>query len=256
MVQKAQADAVESSNIVGYQSVTVEAGYSCFTATFKNVGDGELDLSALIPGKSDGSAFATSGRTGTCAGKIIINKLSSDGSYGTSFAYYSTKTPVGWYNVATGASVADGEVVFKQGEGFAMNNSLGESATIRTSGEVDLICKNAISSGFSIMGNAAPVDIDLTEIVCLKEDGTAFAVSGRTGTCAGKIIINTLGADGSYGTSYAYYSTKSPVGWYNVSTGVAATAGEVPLKAGTAFAVNNSLGSAAILQLPNPIAGE
>ena len=74
------ANSLESSNIVGYQSVTIGAGYSCFTATFKNVGENALNLSALIPAKADGTAFATSGRIGTCAGKIIINKLSVDGA--------------------------------------------------------------------------------------------------------------------------------------------------------------------------------
>lgn len=134
-----------------------------------------------------------------------------------------------------------------------MNNTLDTIAVIQTAGEVDLTCKNVIATGFSIMGNSTPVDTDLTAITCLKADGTAFATSGRTGTCAGKIIINTLSVDGSYGTSYAYYSTKTPVGWYNLATGVAVANGDVPLTAGTAFAVNNTLDSSALLKLPSPV---
>ena len=215
--------------------------------------DNALDLTSLVPAKADGSAFATSGRTGTCAGKISIQKLSDDGSYGTSYAYYSTKTPIGWYDLRTQAAVTEGDVTFATGEGFAMNNALGESATITTSGAVDLINKNVIATGYSIMGNSTPVAIDLTKISCLNSDGTAFATSGRTGTCAGKISIQQLSADGSYGTSYAYYSTKSPVGWYNLQTQAAVAEGDVVLAAGTAFAINNTLGSAALIALPSPI---
>ena len=244
------------TNIVGYQNVPVAPGYSCFTATFKNIADGDIDLNTLVAAKADGTAFATSGRTGTCAGKISIQKLSSDGSYGAVYAYYSTKTPIGWYDNATGLAVANGAVTFANGEGFAIYNGLTESATVLTSGAVDLVCKNAIATGYSIMGNSTPVSIDLTSVKCLKSDGTDFATSGRTGTCAGKISIQKLSADGSYGTVYAFYSTKSPAGWYDNSTGTAVAAGDVVLPAGTAFALNNTLGETAILQLPSPIAAE
>lgn len=230
----ANADVV-SSDIVGYQQVPVASGYSLFTATFKDVGDGDIDLCNITPVTAEGGSI-------TAKGTIYAYKLDSTGAYGTAYRYYTNKSPVGWYSGNT--ALTTGTVTFNAGEGIAVRNATGATIAFQVSGAVDLVCQNAIPTGYSVTGNSTPVSIDLTNITPLTAEGGAI-------TAKGTIYLYQLDSAGSYGTAYRYYTNKTPVGWYVGNTAV--SAGDVTLAAGDAVAVRNATGSSILFQLPSPV---
>lgn len=224
-----------SSDIVGYQQVPVSTGYSLFTATFKNVDESDIDLTAITPINADGSAI-------TAKGTVYAYKLDASGAYGTAYRYYTNKTPVGWYSGNT--ALSSGDVSFSIGEGFAVRNATGSSIAFLVSGAVDLVCQTAIPTGYSITGNSTPVTIDLTEVTPKNADGSAI-------TSKGTVYLYQLDAAGAYGNAYRYYTNKTPVGWY--SGNAAVSVGDVELSAGDAVAVRNATGANIIFQLPVPV---
>ena len=128
-VVSASDTSVVSSDIVGYQQITIPQGWAIYTTTFKNVDGSQVDLNSIYFLKSDGSAFATSGKTGVCKGKIQVTKINSDGSYATSYLYYSTLAGTdgkAWTQDGATA-IADGVETIKAGEAFAINNITGEA---------------------------------------------------------------------------------------------------------------------------------
>lgn len=237
----AQAD-VESANIVGYKYVPVAAGYSVFTATFKNCDATKVDLVDLVPSHLDGSAFAST----ECRGKVKVQCVDSQGDYGTTYSWYSNKSPVGWYNGSV--ALERGTVVLNNGEGVCVNNGLAGEIAILSNGEVDLVPANVVPAGYSFTGNSTPVDIDLVDVVLKKTDGSDFAST----ECRGKIKVQCVDAQGDYGKTYSWYSNKTPVGWYDGS--VALTKGTVVVPAGSAFCINNGLTGSILVTLPAPVA--
>ncbi len=227
---------------MGYQNVTLIAGWSAFTPTFKNVGDEKFYLSQITPLKADGSAYTAK----QCMGTIYVQCIADSGEYGTSYKYYSTLG--GWSGDSGKTLIGDTDVPLNVGEGFVINNLTKNVAMLRVSGEVDLACKNFLKTGWSICGNSTPVNLDLTKITPLKEDGSPFTAK----QCMGTIYIQCLSDGGEYGTSYKYYSTLG--GWSGDSGKTKIADTDVPLPAGCAFAINNLTKSSAYLQLPSPVA--
>jgi hypothetical protein len=239
----------------------VPYGFSVFTATFKDVANEGIDLNSLKP-------TTTAGVTLTGDGKATVYVLGTDGNYGTSVMWYGSK---GYWSKDNGATkIADGEVVIKNGEGFALNNSLktldgAEStnrkavespAAITVSGEVDLICSNVVPFGYSINGNSTPIAFDLRDVVPQTPAGVAI-------TGDGKATVYLLGTDGNYGTSIIWYGSKGFWSQDNGSTEIK----ETIIPPGVGFALNNglkikdgvestargSVESSAVLKLPAPI---
>lgn len=115
------AHGVESANIVGYQNITLESGFSFFTPTFKAITGGSLDIQNIKCLQADGSEWLASGKGATkCAGAVSLQKVDSTGRFGTEYSYYSTLTPAGWYS-DNGTVYAEG-VTFAAGEGFIVQN--------------------------------------------------------------------------------------------------------------------------------------
>ena len=109
--------AIESENIVGYQQIEIPNGYSFFTATFENITDTDFNLSEIACKQADGSEWLASGSgTKKSSGAVSVRKIATNGAYGTQYKYWSTKTPVGWYD---GDTLIEGDTVqFEPGEGF------------------------------------------------------------------------------------------------------------------------------------------
>ncbi len=237
------------------------SGYAIFTATFKGIDPAGIDINTLKPATQNGVTLVGDG-------KVTIYALDTDGNYGTPIVWYGTK---GYWSKDNGASkLADGEIVLRDGQGFALNNALktlnGEEsthrnaklspATITVSGEVDFVCANVIPYGYSINGNATPVAFDLRDI----EPQTP---AGVTLTGDGKATIYLLDTDGNYGTPIVWYGSKKYWSQDNGATSI----GETMLGAGVGFAVNNALktlndaesthrnakASAAVLKIPAPV---
>lgn len=121
------AKADVTSGIVGYQQITIPQGWAIYTTTFKNVDSSDLDLTSLYFLRADGTPFATSGKTGVCKGKIKIQKINANGSYATSYGYYSTIANTdgkAWTQDGSTAIAADVETI-KAGEAFAISNDTG-----------------------------------------------------------------------------------------------------------------------------------
>ena len=253
------AKADVTSEIVGYQQITIPQGWAIYTTTFKNVDGSQVDLNSIYFLRADGSAFATSGKTNVCKGKIRVQKINSDGSYATSYSWYSTIANTdgkAWTQDGGATTLADGVETLKDGEAFAINNDTGASVLMQVSGAVELTPQNAVATGWSLMGNSTPVDIDLTAVSFLRADGSAFATSGKTNVCKGKIRVQKINSDGSYATSYSWYSTIANTdgkAWTQDGGATTLAADVETIKAGEAFAINNDTGAAVIMVLPSPI---
>ena len=238
---------------MGYQNIDLASGFSFFTATFKGIGSSSIDLQSITSVQTDGSAWKTSGKSATkCAGDIIVQKIGTDGSYLDAYAYFSTKETPGWYG-NSGATYAEG-VTLAEGEGIIVNNIHTVGAKLVVNGEVQLTPARILPSGFSFCGNFTPVAIDLQDITSTQTDGSEWKTSGKSATkCAGDIIIQKIGTDGSYLTAYAYFSTKEPAGWYANSGADYVAKDTVTFAPGEGFIVNNSHSVGARLVLPSPI---
>ena len=249
--------AIESENIVGYQQIEIPAGWSIYTTTFKNVSGDSVDLNSVAFLNASRQPYATTGKTNTMKGKIQIQKISADGSYASSYAYFSTiaGTDGKAWSQDGNTAIADGVVTFADGEAFAVNNLTSASVYMQLSGEVELTPKNVVPAGWSLMGNSTPVDIDLTQISFLNADGLPYATSGKTNVMKGKIQIQKINADGSYATSYAYFSTIAGTDGkaWSQDGNTAIAEGIVTLKAGEAFAINNLTSGNVTMVLPSPV---
>ena len=213
------AKADVTSEIVGYQQITIPAGYSFFTVTFENIDATDFNLSDIGCLQASGAAWKTSGSAATkSAGAITVRKIATNGAYGTEYKYYSTKTPVGWYD--GDALVEDDAVSFGSGVGMIVYCGKTNGATLQVSGAVRLTAASVnVPSGYSFSGNASPVTINLSDIACKQADGSAWKTSGSATTkSAGAITVRKIATNGAYGTEYKYYSTKTPIGWYDGDT--------------------------------------
>ncbi|MBQ4440004.1 MAG: hypothetical protein II909_02545 [Kiritimatiellae bacterium] len=230
------AKADVTSEIVGYQAVTIKAGaYQLYTVTFQNIDDAVVDLTTIVPKAANGSTY-------TGNNKIRINKLASNGNYLTTYNYRTSKG--GWCKSAT--AIEEGDVTMADGEGIAVYNGESSDIQLMFSGRVNLNpMSEAVAPGsYSIVGNMTPVSVDLTEIVPCDAEGVALASSNN------KIRINQLEDNGNYGTTYNYRTSKG--GWCKGATAI--SAGTVVLAAGEAMAVYNGDSIAVKLQLPPPVA--
>jgi hypothetical protein len=234
-VQNAQADAVESANIVGYQSVEIPTGFSLFTVTFENVDGGEYDLKNIKLLDENGAAIESSN------GKVRIQKMDSTGAYLTGYPYRTTRG--GWCSGNT--LLADGAVTFKSGEAFCVNNGGDTKVQFQVSGSVTIAPQSTsiAAGGFTLIGNMTPQTIDLKSIVPMKEDGSAIETSN------GKIRVQKMATDGAYLTGYPYRTTRG--GWCSGNTLLAD--GAVTLAPGESVCVNNGEDFAIVFKFPSPI---
>ena len=256
--------------VVGYQNVEVPSYWSVFTPTFKDVSGKTFDLVDLRPGIMVGGVLKDIGETLTSKTsgndrKIFIRKIDDAdpnvGVYGTAF-YWSFLLD-GWTSNSVDV-IERGAVPLADGEGFAIRNDIKMNGSytaenygpgskyspirLRVSGEVDLVCKNAIPSYWSVTGNNTPVDLKLTDFRpfieiggVLKEIGETLA--SKTSGNDRKIFIRKIDdADptvGVYGT--AYYWSFLLNGW-TIDGSVVVTPENAPsIKSGEGFAIHNDV---------------
>ena len=243
--------AIESENIVGYQQIDIPNGYSFFTATFEDITDTNFNLSDIACKQANGNEWKTSGSSTTkSAGNIYVRKIATNGAYGTQYAYWSTKTPIGWYDGDT--QITGDAVKFEPGEGMIVYCGNANGAILQVSGSVRLVAANKlVPNGYSFSGNSSPVTINLSAIGCKQYNGSEWKTSGSSTTkSAGTIYVRKIGTNGAYGTQYAYWSTKTPVGWYDGDTQI--TADAVQFEPGEGFIVYCGNANGAQIILPAP----
>ena len=232
----AQANSVESANIVGYQEVTLDENFSLFTVTFKGVGAGNgYDVQDIIPLDVNGEVVSANNR-------VIIQKLNSDGGY-VSTTYNYRQTRGGWCQGST--YLGREALLLKEGEAVCVNNQTGGKINLRVSGEVVLTpVSMTFGENFSLAGNMTPATIDIQDIIPY-DSGTDTEITANN-----RVIIQKLTSDGGYeSTTYNY--RKSRGGWCQGSTVL--SRGTVTFTPGQAFCLNNQTGASIVLKFKSPI---
>ena len=220
--------------------------------TFESISTANYNLSDIKCLQYNGSEWKTSGSATTkCAGAVTVRKIDTEGSYGTEYKYYSTKSPVGWYNGDT--LIEDDAISFASGEGMIVYCGNANGAILQVSGSVRLTATNlVVPNGYSFSGNSSPVTINLSSIPCKQYNGSEWKTSGSATTkCAGAVTVRKIDTEGSYGTEYKYYSTKETAGWYNGDTLI--TGNAVTFEPGEGFIVYCGNANGAQVVLPAAI---
>ena len=234
------ADAI-SSSIVGYSRANVPALWSVFSPVFKGVSteNNVVYLSQITPMLADGTAL-----TGDAKVAAYVLNDTTYGIYGSPYRWYSSLD--GW-SVDGTTKIADNAVTLPVGAGFAVYNNVktkdGVESTAKgsvataiaflVSGEVDLVCQNAIPALWSVSGNNSPVQRYLSDFVPTLPNGTAL-------TGDAKVAVYTLNDTtyGIYGTPYRWYASLG--GWsLDGTTKLADDA--VTFEPGEGFAVYNNI---------------
>lgn len=245
----AMAD-VSSANIVGYQEITVPTGYSLYTVTFKDVGSEVFDIQNMEVWQN-GEKLNTGAQPKVTIQKMLIDGKNS-GSYDSNQAYLWKKlSKWGWFKVNTYCTGATA-VNLGKGEAFCVYNSTGASVQLRSSGEVELQPNTIeIPTGYSLMGNMTPVDLDIQNIE-VWQDGELLNPGAQPKFTIQKMLIDGNNT-GSYDAEKSYIWKKlSKLGWYKVNT-YCTGATAVSIAAGEGFSCYNNTGSSVTLKFKSPI---
>ena len=223
---------VVSSGIIGYQDITVPAGYSLFTVTFKEVGGSDTyNINNITVCNTDGTTYTT-------INKMRLNKMDDAGSYLTTYNYRYAKG--GWCQNATFVD----NIVLKSGEAVCLNNTSGGSLVMRVAGQVEV---NPISytlpTGYSLIGNMTPVTVNVNDIVPYYQVEGEWVVYPTIN----KVRLNKMDTEGSYLTTYNYRQAKG--GWCQNAT----LQENITLAPGESFCVNNTTGVPIQLRYKSPV---
>ena len=161
---------------------------------------------------------------------------------------------IGWYSNDGVKVEGENDVDLSNGEAILVNNMYKSMPVLfQVSGEVDLVCKNAVPAGYALFGNSTPVSIKLSEVVVLHQDGEEFGTSGSR-RCNGAVKINKINTEGNYTDTYSYYTMSGKLGWYKNDGTKIEGENEVEFEPGEAFLVNNMYKNMpVILSLPTPL---
>ena len=221
------AKADVTSEIVGYQQITIPAGYSIYTVTFQDVSGEAYDIQDIVPQIADKN-------------KVYAQKCAADGSYTTLYNYRPDKSA--WYQ---GIKALTSSVTLFDGEALCFNNKYDTDVTIQVSGKVAIApWSGAVPSGYTLVGNMTPATIDLQDIVPYDCGETPAIIADKN-----KVYIQKCGTDGSYLTLYNYRPDKGE--WYQ---GIKAVGrGAVTFAPGEAACLNNKYETAVQLKFPSPV---
>ena len=231
---------VTSANVVGYQLIAVPSGFSLFAPTFKGVGQ-NLDLSTIDVCNADGSINTE------IYGGVMIQLMNVKGGYTDMYAYDKDSYPENGWQGTDGKEISVGQVTFADGAAFCVNNDYGETVYIRISGEVDLINRNEVSTGFVLGGNATPVAFDLSKLNVVDADGNINT------EIYGGVMIQLMNAKGGYTDMYAYDKDSYPNNGWQGPDGSEIKVGDLVLEPGQAVCINNDYGETVWMNPPCPI---
>ena len=207
------ADSIESSTVVGYQTVTIPAGFSLWTPTFVDVNATTFDLANFR--LADNAAGD---------GTEQIQVLDADGLVTQTWVWLNETAGMdpGWYDFNTWEPVS---TPIRKGEGYLIN----------VLADVDLLMKGVVlagersatlTAGFNVFGNNAPVEIALADIKLSADaagDGTEQ--------------IQVLDADGLVTQTWVWLNETAGMdpGWYDFNTWEPV---ETSIAPGQAFLIN------------------
>ena len=207
--------AIESANVVGYQTKTITTGFSLSTPTFEDVGAEGLDLQNFK--LADNAAGD---------GTEMIQFLDEEGQCTEMWVWLNANAGMepGWYDNTTWAPI---EKTIVPAVGYLMN--IGADVDIVISGQVKSGTTTiSIPAGFSVRGNNTPVDIDLQTIKL-----------ADTAAGDGTEMIQFLDADGQCTEMWVWLNANAGMepGWYDNTTWAEI---EYTVKAGEAFLINTA----------------
>ena len=224
------SDGVTSQNIVGYQNIDVKNGYQFFTVTFENIQDAtKVNIADIKCTKADGTDWLRTGAgSKACNGVIEMRKIDAEGAYGEKIKYYGRNTTdtfgPGWYVDTydeTNLISESNPLMLKPGEGLIVYTSKSDSAAkFILSGSVKLDAMDCnIKNGYQFGGNCTPVTLKLSDVQCLKADGSDWLRTGAgSKACNGVIEIRKVDAEGAYGQKLKFYGKNTTdtfgPGWY------------------------------------------
>ena len=214
----AWAAEVVSSNIVGYQKVTLQPGFNFVAPQFTAVGGGAIDLQSIKLDVADEDA----------TGGDSIQILDDGGSTVETYFWFpkdwtASGENSGWVDGSTGDPV---DMTLDSGLSVLLDSA--SDATVTIAGEVSPNAAEVVTvAGFNFVGNASPVVIDIQDIQIDVDDADA----------TGGDSIQILDDGGSTIETFFWFpaewtasGTKS--GWVDGSTGDLA---EVDLAPGQGF---------------------
>lgn len=216
------AMAVESDNIVGYQTVSCASGFTVFAPTFLTVG---------------GTPFTFKDIKGTMEVADNLQFFDEVGNVNFTATWYTMETlgvPDGWYDDSLNP-LADTEI--PAGQAFFV--SLASAGSITVKGEVN---KNAVTvtsvAGFTVAGNCMPKGVTYGSLVV-----TGIEVADNLQ------FFDEVGNVNFTATWYTMETLGVPDGWYDDSLNSLATT-EIP--AGQGFFLSTA-NAGVTIQIPAAI---
>ena len=200
-----------SANVVGYQNNAIAKGYSMVSPSFVNVDGNDYNIDNLL-------------LTGVDDRNATVQVVNADGSWGTQGFWFNEFVdgedvyPAGWF-------LADGEtpanITLKPGESvfFYTTATAGKA---QSSGQVATDITVNLKTGYSMIGNATPLDMPIDNL-------TLTGVDDRNAT------VQVVNADGSWGPQGFWFNEfvdgedVYPAGWFLAD---GETPANITLKAG------------------------
>ncbi|MBQ6341076.1 MAG: hypothetical protein IJI36_18225 [Kiritimatiellae bacterium] len=190
-----------SSDIVGYQGITVTAGkLHCVGLQFGDVGaDGELSISSLATSNISAGLWESMSTDAPCI--MIYNGSSYDYYYYISDAgenYDETGWADGDGNIVTATEPVGSGLWLRIPEGMAENGKITEAGKVESADTVTL----TISQGLTLGSNPYPMSLDMSKVTTV---GLAPGLWETMSTDAPCLMIYN-------GSSYDYYYYISDAG--------------------------------------------
>lgn len=229
---------VQSANIVGYNTITIDKKYNLIGVNFQSVSGGALSIQdAIVP-----SDNMTKGNAVTAADQIQI--MDASGTYVT---YYLSNGYAGkgsypetagkWVKFGAATTPATDTIPTGTGFWFITKDAPAEPFTIQVAGSVLMSSSEdkTLTTQYSIVANPYPMDIPLNDGV-VAENGT----KGNAVTAADQIqIMDSTGAYTTYYLSNGYAGKGSYPAtadkWVKFGSATTATTDKVPAGAGVWF---------------------
>lgn len=224
------AMAVESANVVGYQTFTAGAGYTALAPTFLKVGGAALTASDI---KGDFAEF-DSLQIFDDAGNVATELF-----WLVSGSFLPEESATGWYQ--SDFSTPAGDTVFTAGSAFWVNSASGASVTVAGQVNASSVVVNA-GAGYTPTGNAMP---KATTAGALQFTGLEEFDSLQIFDDAGNVATELF-----WLVSGSFLPEESATGWYQ--SDFSTPAGSTVLAAGSAFWIN-SAGGGVTMTIPSPL---
>lgn len=244
-ISPAGAAEVVSSNVVGYQKLTINpSGYTLLANPFVVIGtDDTFPINEMF---SSGTENITSGTTANRGDSL--QSWNADGTYNTYF--YSSRVSGGaaWASTADSRTATTDE--FAPGDGFWYKNQSANTYQLTVSGQVSTnsVTVTLNPSGYTLVCNPFPVDLPLNNGSI---DWTS--VGATSGTTANRgDVIQTWNADGTYNTFFFSSRVSGGAAWAASSDSRTATDYAIP--AGQGFWYKNQSSETLTITLTSPLA--